>query len=964
MRKAVAILTLALMASASSLFAQERVKNGGLDFEAKLDGWKPGHASFRFADDDGCQAPGCIRFTGPAPAKAVGPTQIITVQPNTDYVLAAAIKGDGKLAPSVRLRGADGKDVVIAGGTRVTVWTPVRVRFNTGPHEKLTLVCVASDEAAPEGSRAAFDDIALLLPSEVPAGQSVQGGGLLKPPGENIALGCKVTFESRPNYGLCTDEEDATQLTDGKYSAGYFWVQKSTVGWNNVSPVTITIDLGKVQPIAGLSYNTAAGVAGVGWPSSILIAVSDDGETWRFVGDLVTLSTKNGLPPADRYAVYRYATADLETRGRYVRVAAAPQGGFTFCDEIEVYRGPESLLAKAPEGEIVTDMKTLAQRAATRSGVVFRLTADLTAAREALKTAVLPDARKRALNERLDAVERAIPQLPEFDPVQFRAVFPLNELHAQILSVRGAVLSTRGLPRVFVWKKNRFDFLTPHEVPEKAPAAPRLAVEMMGNEVRAEDFLLTNASEEPVTLRLRVTGLPGAPRPSWLRVSAVPWTDTSHRVPIAAALPDAEYADGAFAIPVSPGITRRVWLTISSADLKPGQYEGTLVVEGAGQPITVPLRVRVSKITMGRPRLSLGMWDYTDGTGTYGLTPKNLGPAIALQQSHFVDTPWARRSVLPWPDASAFDAQHQLKQPLSFTSFDEWVKRWPNARNYFVFASVSSSFAGAKIGTPEFAGRVGSWAKALAQHMRDLGMKPQQLGILLVDEPHSDAQDEIIAAWARAFKAAAPEITLFQDPTWERPDKTKIQEAITLCDIVCPNIPIFYRGGPEVARYFEARRAAGQKMWFYQCSGPAKLFDPYRYHRLQSWHCFQHGAVGMGFWAFGDTGKALSSWNEYAAAGTPYTPAFIGIDDVTDGIHWQAVREGIEDYEYLSMLRDAAAKTKDAGLKAQAEALLAEAPRAVLSEYSPAYDWKKEADHAVADTYRLRVLALLEKMAQ
>ena len=64
------------------------------------------------------------------------------------------------------------------------------------------------------------------------------------------------------------------------------------------------------------------------------------------------------------------------------------------------------------------------------------------------------------------------------------------------------------------------------------------------------------------------------------------------------------------------------------------------------------------------------------------------------------------------------------------------------------------------------------------------------------------------------------------------------------------------------------------------------------------------------------------------------------------------------------MLRDAAAKTKDAGLKAQAEALLAEAPRAVLSEYSPAYDWKKEADHAVADTYRLRVLALLEKMAQ
>ena len=125
------------------------------------------------------------------------------------------------------------------------------------------------------------------------------GGGLLKPPGENIALGCKVTFESRPNYGLCTDDEDIIQLTDGKYSAGYFWVQKKHRGWNNVSPVTITIDLGKVQR-SRASPTTLAQVRGrSGWPSFILVAVATTARLWRFVGDLVTLSTKNGLPSAD-----------------------------------------------------------------------------------------------------------------------------------------------------------------------------------------------------------------------------------------------------------------------------------------------------------------------------------------------------------------------------------------------------------------------------------------------------------------------------------------------------------------------------------------------------------------------------------------------------------------------------------------------------------------------------------------
>ncbi len=396
--------------------------------------------------------------------------------------------------------------------------------------------------------------------------------------------------------------------------------------------------------------------------------------------------------------------------------------------------------------------------------------------------------------------------------------------------------------------------------------------------------------------------------------------------------------------------------------MNPGTYLGALIIEAPEYHERLPFQIRVSPIAMGRPRLSLGMWDYTDGPGAYGITEKNMQAAIALERSHGVDSPWAKASALPWPAATDFDEEGNLRTALSFAAFDEWVQRWPDARNYLVFAAVGRSFAGAGIDAPEFAPRVGSWARALAQHMRDLKLDASQLGLLLVDEPSTDEQDATIVAWAKAIKAGAPELTIFQDPCWVQPEQAKLQEAITLADIVCPQLAIFHSGGPSAIQYYEQRRDAGQRLWFYQCSGPARVFDPSRYHRLTAWHAFRHGASGIGFWAFGDTGGGASSWNEYAGTRTAFTPAFIGVDQVTDGIHWQAVREGIEDYEYLSMLRDAASRTENSGLRAEAERLLHEAPEAVIGRYRPEWAWVPGIDRAQPDIYRLRVLALLERM--
>src|SRR5207249_4491781 len=80
------------------------------------------------------------------------------------------------------------------------------------------------------------------------------------------------------------------------------------------------------------------------------------------------------------------------------------------------------------------------------------------------------------------------------------------------------------------------------------------------------------------------------------------------------------------------------------------------------------------------------------------------------------------------------------------------------------------------------------------------------------------------------------------------------------------------------------------------------LTDPYSYQRLQGWMCAAMGAASGFFWSFSDD-AGNHSWNEYGTAKTLYSPFFLAADQVTTSKHAEAIREGVEDFEYLAMLR-------------------------------------------------------------
>jgi len=780
----------------------------------------------------------------------------------------------------------------------------------------------------------------------------------------NIALGRPYTL-SPPNYQRCTDPDDIIQLTDGQYVEGYFWVQKGTVGWVGGGTKFVTIDLGRVRPISGVSFDTAAGVADVQWPASILVYVSDDGELWHCVGDLVQMVSPEALPPYGQYARSKLTAMGWRVHGRYVQLAIELRGSYGFVDEIEVYEGDPTALTEPLPGEPVNDVPTHLKLMTFNGLLRQQFRRDLQAVREDIDAPGLTDEQRGVLAARADELLAKVDQAPLVQPEGFRAVLPMTELEREIFALQAEVWRAQGKPNLRVWHCHRYDYLAPSAEPKKSSEPAALSVRMMNGETRADVVNFTNAAAQPARLRLRIEGLPGGTNPNYVVVREVLHVGTRNfdRGTVAAALPEALRDQAGWTITVPSGMTVQAWFEFSPRQLPPGRHSGRIVVQPeGGRAIQVPIRLVISPLRFpAQQTLLVGGWCYTDGSGAYGVTPQNRDAFINFLREHGVNAPWATSAAMP---EGAYDADGNMTQPPETVRFDEWVAKWPGARMYMIFLAKGDTIAGHRMGTAGFDKCVGQWARFWADHVRAIGLKPSRVGFLVYDEPSDATGYAINEAWARAIHAAEPEFRLFVDPIPTSPDG--MESMIGAMDILCPNRAIWL-ALDWMASYYAARRERGKELWFYSCSGPTRSFDPYSYYLLQEWHAFAVGATGSCFWAFGDTG-GVSPWNDYVGAGAgPYCPLYLDETGVTCAKWMEALREGIEDYEYLAMLRRWIDQhiMEATDRPAQAEKVLRAAVDKVMATQDGAnFRWDREVDRSTADRARADVLDALERLTR
>ena len=593
----------------------------------------------------------------------------------------------------------------------------------------------------------------------------------------------------------------------------------------------------------------------------------------------------------------------------------------------------------------------------TKKATRLSLGKDLAAVRKALEEF----GESQALEESCAAIQDGIRGLEIMSLDNFTTLFPMNPPHERIFGIQAAVWRKKGLKGITVWQKNPWDMMSPTEFPGTGGA--RVDVRMMRNEFRSAAFNISNADEKSATLSLSVEGLPGGINPESITVHDASFLDTKSGVPVMAALPFARRNGQGYLVEIHPGLTHQVWLTFHSEDVAPGEYEGSIVIEPAG--LRVPVAWKVYPLAFpDRPTLHLGGWDYTNTESKFDVTPKNREALIRHLQEHFVDTPWASIDALP---SGEYDPDGNMVAEPDAGNFEAWVRRWPLARNYYVYAACRDTFRGFRMGTPVFKKAVASWITWWVRKIKTLNIRADRLGLLLVDEPDSKLKSNVVIAYAKAIRNAEPDVVIWQNNLWSNPWKAP-PELFSLSDVLCPRLSLWIQRGRRFADFYLKQQDAGRQLWFYSCDGPGKHLDPYAYHRLQQWFCWKYGAKGSCFWSFGDS-NGSSSWNEYLATGPgAYTPLFMDEISVTPGKHMEAIREGVEDHEYLCMLRRRIEELEHKDAEGEAidavKELLASAANRVTGHITQTaqFLWSEFKDRSVADEVRIEILDALMKL--
>ena len=439
-----------------------------------------------------------------------------------------------------------------------------------------------------------------------------------------------------------------------------------------------------------------------------------------------------------------------------------------------------------------------------------------------------------------------------------------------------------------------------------------------------------------------------------------------------------------------------LWLTFDIArDAKPGDYTGelSLKVKGRGgeSELRVPLAVHVYDFELPREthlRSALGL-----GAGEINRYHQlaNRADQVAVFEKYLQN--FAEHRISPYsfydyaPIKVRFEGEGTNKHArVDFTEFDAWASRWlgggaSGAGSAGVLAgSPFNTFQlplrgmgggtfyerhlgeleGFQEGTPEHARLFKDYLGQVERHLREKGWLDQAFTYWF-DEPDPKDYDFVVAGQQR-IKAAAPGLKRMLT---EQPEPALLGNV----DIWCGLTPEWT---PEKVR---ARRAAGEEVWWYICTGPKAPYvtefidHPGTELRLWPWQSWQYGVTGILIWAtvywtspvaypealqnpwddpmswvsgYGTPKGTRSPWGNgdgrflYPPRRDPNAATAPSFDAPINSVRWENLRDGMEDYEYFWLLdrevkRVAATKGEEvkgekvnrAELLAAAKALLA-----------------------------------------
>lgn len=735
----------------------------------------------------------------------------------------------------------------------------------------------------------------------------------------NLARGKRYTFSPKPNYTHCTDNGDVSQLTDGR-SYGSYWVKKSTVGWDRTGTIEITVDLGGVFQVDRVAiHSTGGGLSDMEYPEFLVVSVSTDGRRFGVAGLLRTDGITVG---SDRKEPHVFTIGGLNVKARYVRVFVRSQGKYHrfFTDEIEVYgrRGAgtgryreASKLTSPPAGQAMLDGIEEYFQIARNVEYIDRVVRS-----ENIKLS-------EVLDESLYGSYRRYVGMFARSGTEFADQKTLRGIHDRIGLIKAGILKYAYGKELLCYPADPMEMLLEKEMPSlNMDNLSGVDVFQWQNEYESAAINVVNCSQQPLECRVSISPL--ADKQGVIRGNDD--VITVRRAVYVRAMNLGLVADALVlqqnkAFTLKPGELTQIWLTIDSSRLSPGLYSATIaVVAGESQLQTVPLSIEVAPIRFpDKVALKSCVWDqYITSSKSFIRT--NPGAAIKDLMEHYVNVgvihpayiPYAgkNRTRLQRGDFAKLDNQLELRKDydsvLLYLDADHYLEK--KIRGEWMSELWKAGFA--------------EWLNQMVDHMKRKGFDYSRFALYPYDERIHDKFYQL----AKLIRQIDPRVQIYCN--WFIGGYSNFMRFKDLIDIWCLQ-------DDHCDRYLNWAgkiREFGKPVWTYEGFGPGKASHPLYYREL-AWKAFRRNQTGAGFWVYLDW-QSQPGWDDTEEVKGYYRVIYDGRlapeDSVSEPVvtsrRWEAWREGVEDFQYLSDLENVFESAE------QANSSSAEKGREVLEE--------------------------------
>ena len=406
-------------------------------------------------------------------------------------------------------------------------------------------------------------------------------------------------------------------------------------------------------------------------------------------------------------------------------------------------------------------------------------------------------------------------------------------------------------------------------------------------------------------------------------------------------------------VSVRPGVNTPLWVTFHApAEQPPGVYCGAVRLRAGEEELaSIPVAVKVWGITLP---------EETHTETAYGVrTPwKWWGPLDEAQQAEVFDLTMrlcAEHRISPYrphartPIGIGFEGE-PARPVLDFSRFDRAMHRYIDQFrfNSFRMGGLPGELNGHKRYSEEYNRLFREVYGRVQAHLREHGWLDEAYWYW-VDEPAIGEYAEVKRGM-ELLREACPGMRRLLTCNQEKAPIPYFHDVVNVW------VPIMNHYDPERAA---ARQDLGETVWWYVCTGPKAPYPnnfidhPAVNHRIRFWQLDRYNLDGSLYWA-------ISSWRqnpwEQAMAinpsGGPWgngdgrllypprrePPETPVIEPPVTSIRFENLRDGLEDREYLILLREVAVRHRTAGRAARAAIAAAHrelAPALTSFEQSP-----------------------------